>query len=532
MRQFSAAMQTAIDNNRIEHQAFITFADSTTMTVGEDKIWQGGFEIDTACSGQSGFEVGACVIGEFKLVLNNAYGDFDGLSWYGATIRAQFEAWSDDARTVSIGTTTLGEYDVDEVDTNGTLVKLTCLDAMYRFDIPLSEVNPYMHPYPNGYKPYYLLDSCCQAAGVAYGMADQYYFDQLGLGNYLIGPLTKNDTGDITVRDFISMLCTVCGCYAYIHPLWGLIIQRLDTSWMKYTGSDYSTYYVYQELTSANMRSFNRDEENVTITGVIITDKDDVEYSAGTSVYPIKYEKNVIIKSGYEQTFANALYTIYGGAFFRPFKATHLSNLSFEAGDNVLITDQWGNVYKSVILHTKYSADGLQESDCTAAPASEVQGTRYSASAKAISSLANMTQTAASAGTSTSGMLISPKVLADTIAAPRYTTLFTGDETGDVTLSSSAANYSMLEIFFEGYNARSPQSIKVINPNGRTIDLSVTEPNGSGQIRIRIARYTISGTSITLTTAANWNGYMLLTTSGNTWTNGNVIHVTRVDGYV
>lgn len=385
MRTFSASIQSAIANKRIEHQAFITFADTTTMTVGEDKIWQGGFEIDSAVSGQSAFEVGACVIGEFKLILNNAYGDFDGKAWYGAEIQAQFEAWSDDARTTSLGTTLLGIYYVDEVDTNGTMVKLTCLDAMYKFDIPLSAINPYMYPYPNGYKPYYLLDSCCQAAGVAYGMPNQQYFDDIGLGSgYLIGPLTSSEVLDTTLRDFISMICTVSGCYAYIHPLWGLMVQRLDTSWMKYTGSNYSLYD-HHELTSANMTKFNRDEQDVTISGVIIEDTDNTEYTAGTGTYPIKYERNIVIRpiAGVPQQCADGLNSIYNGCTFRPFRATHLSDLSVEAGDNVLITDQWNNVYKSVILHTRYSADGAQDSECVASSENAVRGTRYTAAAKA-----------------------------------------------------------------------------------------------------------------------------------------------------
>lgn len=110
--------------------------------------------------------------------------------------------------------------------------------------------------------------------------------------------------------------------------------------------------------------------------------------------------------------------------------------------------------------------------------------------------------------------------------------LFTGDATGDVTLSQSAANYSKLKIYYDGYNGRSPQCLELTAPNGRTIDLSIVEPNGGGQVRIRIARYTISGTSITLKTGENWNGNILLTPSGNTWADGNVIHVTRVEGFI
>ena len=389
MRQFSAAIQAAIDNKRIEHQAFITFADSTTMTVGEDKIWQGGFTIDRACSGQSAFELGACVIGEFKLILNNAYGDFDGLSWYGATVRPQFEAWSDDARTTSLGTTSLGLFDVIEVNTNGTRVKLTCYDNMYKFDIPYSEAEAYLVN-PAFYTPLQLVQACCTAAGVSCGVNNQTWFDALNVASdYHIG-YQAQETKASTCRDALVNVCLVAGCYSYIDYNGQLQIKRLDITWLKFTGSDYSQFgSTYVSLTQANMTKFNREEEDVTITGVVITDADGTEYSAGSSGYVIAFDRNMVINENafIIQRFAIGLNNIYEAANFRPFQATHLSDLKIEAGDKVLITDQWDNTYKSVILHTKYSAGGTQESGCVAEPAGVVNGARYTGAAKAVAKL-------------------------------------------------------------------------------------------------------------------------------------------------
>lgn len=113
-----------------------------------------------------------------------------------------------------------------------------------------------------------------------------------------------------------------------------------------------------------------------------------------------------------------------------------------------------------------------------------------------------------------------------------HVTLFTGDSTGNVTLAQSAANFSMLEIFYEGYNGANPQSMKILSPNGRKINLSIVETGGSAtQTRIRRAYYTINGTSITNDATAS--GYVMVADTGNTHTIGtNVIHITRVDGYV
>lgn len=113
-------------------------------------------------------------------------------------------------------------------------------------------------------------------------------------------------------------------------------------------------------------------------------------------------------------------------------------------------------------------------------------------------------------------------------------TLFTGDSTGNVTLSSSAANYDLLEIFYEGYNGASPQSMKILSPNGKTINLNVLENSGASDgLRIRIARYIISGTSITISWTDS-NGYYTFNSNGS-FTSAlgtNVIHITRVDGII
>ena len=71
---------------------------------------------------------------------------------------------------------------------------------------------------------------------------------------------------------------------------------------------------------------------------------------------------------------------------------------------------------------------------------------------------------------------------------------------GTITLSSSAANYTYLEIFYTDNNGRQPHSIKVYSPNGKYITLSCIEPsttNDEPRAYIRTSGWTISGTTIT-----------------------------------
>lgn len=72
--------------------------------------------------------------------------------------------------------------------------------------------------------------------------------------------------------------------------------------------------------------------------------------------------------------------------------------------------------------------------------------------------------------------------------------------TGTITFSSSATNYSYLEIFYTDNNSRQANSVKIYSPNGKYVTLSCVEPsttNDEPRIYIRTSGWTISGTSMT-----------------------------------
>lgn len=73
--------------------------------------------------------------------------------------------------------------------------------------------------------------------------------------------------------------------------------------------------------------------------------------------------------------------------------------------------------------------------------------------------------------------------------------LFNGTTADTVTLSDSAANYSYIEIFFEGANNFS--SVKVFEPNNKNVYLISGWLNNNTNGNIKIANVNISGTSIT-----------------------------------
>jgi len=69
---------------------------------------------------------------------------------------------------------------------------------------------------------------------------------------------------------------------------------------------------------------------------------------------------------------------------------------------------------------------------------------------------------------------------------------------GTITLSASAANYNILEVFYTDEDGNQMQSIRAYNPNGKKITLDMIEPSNSAQAYAyqRTSLYNISGTSI------------------------------------
>lgn len=124
------------------------------------------------------------------------------------------------------------------------------------------------------------------------------------------------------------------------------------------------------------------------------------------------------------------------------------------------------------------------------------------------------------------------QAILDFVQTKMETVLFSGDTTGTVTLSESAANFSELVIYYEGASNRSPQTMTIASPNGRRICLSIVEDSVSNGTRVRRASYDISGTSISLTTATGYSpGYTLLNGTAVSQSLGtNVIHITKVVG--
>ena len=116
-----------------------------------------------------------------------------------------------------------------------------------------------------------------------------------------------------------------------------------------------------------------------------------------------------------------------------------------------------------------------------------------------------------------------------------YKTLYENDtwsgNQGNITLSDSAANYDYLEIFYATHNLGGDgyKSVKIANPNGKTIDLDMVIRKSDDNVMYFISNlYDISGTTLTL--KAIGSSYVYNNSSNNVNTSTNYIYVKKVVG--
>lgn len=84
----------------------------------------------------------------------------------------------------------------------------------------------------------------------------------------------------------------------------------------------------------------------------------------------------------------------------------------------------------------------------------------------------------------------------------------------NITLSASAANYTMMEIFFRD-NDNHYSSTKVYSPNGKVVNLSMSESTVNANINIKRRDVTISGTAINTQSYAESDGFNSPTATNN-----------------
>ena len=406
----SIAFHRALSGNReFRIKDTITLKNKKEIPIPMTELRE--YKINEATSASGKFEIGAAVIKEYKVTLDNSEEQYDDCDFEGANIQAMIGlkladgTWEDLKKGLyRVYTATFGE----------TTLQITAYDEMIYFDRPYSECTL---PYPATVRDI-VLDACrhCQVDCES---------GSIEMGNYIVK--TKPE-GSITYRDVISYCAQIMGCYARINHLGRLAFGWYDFSAVgsgdldggifdtasqeKYlsgdeadggTFDDYSSEYTYDGGTFVDMDTYHHfydlynksiNGTDINVTGIQITakkDSADEKYLYGTNTYALEIKDNPLIQTDTMQQVAKHIGDKIINKPFRPMSISVQGNPAIEAGDVAVVSPKTTSSYTTVITDTTFSLFAAQSISSTAETPTAKTFTRYGAATKLLEAARNYT---------------------------------------------------------------------------------------------------------------------------------------------
>lgn len=406
----SIAFRRALSGNR-EFRIKDTITLKTKKEIPIPMMDLREYKINEATSASGKFEIGAAVIKEYKVTLDNSEEQYDDCDFEGANIQAVIGlkladgTWEDLKKGLyRVYTATFGE----------TTLQITAYDEMIYFDRPYSECTL---SYPATVRDI-VLDACrhCQVDCES---------GSIEMGNYIVK--TKPE-GSITYRDVISYCAQIMGCYARINHLGRLAFGWYDFSAVgsgdldggifdtasqeKYlsgdgadggTFDDYSSGYTYDGGSFADMDTYHHfydlynksiNGTDINVTGIQITakkDSADEKYLYGTNTYALEIKDNPLIQTDTMQQVAKHIGDKIINKPFRPMSISVQGNPAIEAGDVAVVSPKTTSSYTTVITDTTFSLFAAQSISSTAETPTAKTFTRYGAATKLLEAARNYT---------------------------------------------------------------------------------------------------------------------------------------------
>lgn len=391
------------DNRKYLLYVDIILEDGTNLPIENRDIWENGFKIEDATSGDSCFDIGASIINKFTLTLNNIYEKFSKYDFTDAVLTVQIGLLIN-GKTEKVQK---GIYTVDEAVYNGAIISLECLDNMNKFEKPYS-LSALSYPASIGE----IIRDACECCGM---MLLNTVFD----GSTQIVKKRPSDEA-LTFLQIIAWCAQRCCKFARCDEYGRLVIGWYDIetyesmdelnggefdSGLPYKtgdaadGGDFTNYLSgdrYDAGKFENMEKFHHifstasldvSTDDVVITGVKVTateDNKDVVYKYGKEGYLLSIDDNKLISVADAQMVAEFIGSRIVGFRFRPFSGSCLSDPTIEAGDPCYITDRKQNTYKSLVTRHTFQAGGYQSVQCSAETPSRNRAVSYSNMTKAI----------------------------------------------------------------------------------------------------------------------------------------------------
>lgn len=379
--------QNSGNRNYLKYADF-TFTDGSTLSITDKDLWSNGFKFEDAVSQNGSFDIGAAIVNKLTLQINNFSGKYTDYIWDGARVVCYIGLeLSTGIEKIRICTMTV----TDAPYQNTAIISLTCEDSMRLFDRDYSE-SKLTYPATR----LQIIQDACNVCGVTL-QSTRFDNDDFVIQN-------RPDDSSITFRQVIAwvaqMGCQWAKCDEYGRLCFGWYEREVpdnfydlvETPWKDVEGNDIldttgeQIITIMQTgITAIQTNGFTPWLYDLEITGVKVTEyvenssqNEAKTYQSGKSGYVIEISDNKLIQEGTGEAICKIISDRCVGMKFRPFSTGALTNIAWEAGDTIAISDRNGKQYKSFLTSVTLNPGAFEQLECSAKSASRNKQKQYS----------------------------------------------------------------------------------------------------------------------------------------------------------
>lgn len=378
--------QNSGNRNYLKYADF-TFTDGSTLSITDKDLWSNGFKFEDAVSQSGSFDIGAAIVNKLTLQINNFSGEYTDYIWDEARVVCHIGLeLSTGIEKIRICTMTV----TDAPYQNTAIISLTCEDSMRLFDRDYSD-SKLTYPATR----LQIIQDACEVCGVTL-QSTRFDNDDFVIQN-------RPDDSSITFRQVIAWVAQM-GCQWAKTDAYGRLCldwyknevpddfyNKAEVPWKDIEGKDIldttgaQIITVMQKgITAIDTNGFTPWLYDVEITGVKVTEyvenssqNEAKTYQSGKSGYVIEISDNKLIQEGSGKKICQIIADRCVGLKFRPFTTGALTNIAWEAGDTIEISDRNGKQYKSFLTSVTLNPGTFEQLECSAKSVSRNKQKQY-----------------------------------------------------------------------------------------------------------------------------------------------------------
>lgn len=378
--------QNSGNRNYLKYADF-TFTDGSTLSITDKDLWSNGFKFEDAVSQSGSFDIGAAIVNKLTLQINNFSGKYTDYIWDGARVVCYIGLeLSTGIEKIRICTMTV----TDAPYQNTAIISLTCEDSMRLFDRDYSE-SKLTYPATR----LQIIQDACEVCGVTL-QSTSFDNDDFVIQN-------RPDDSSITFRQVIAWVAQM-GCQWAKTDAYGRLCldwyknevpenfyNKAEVPWNDIEGKDIldtagaQIITVMQKgITAIDTNGFTPWLYDVEITGIKVAEyvenssKNEAKtYQSGKTGYVIEISDNKLIQEGSGEKICQIIADRCVGLKFRPFTTGALTNIAWEAGDTIEISDRNGKQYKSFLTSVTLNPGAFEQLECSAKSVSRNKQKQY-----------------------------------------------------------------------------------------------------------------------------------------------------------